>query len=105
MSQDLRIPRAFLRKILQKLNSSGILISTKGKGGGFVLAVPPEKIRLSDIITIFQGTVQISDCLFKKRPCPDVKNCRLCEKINTIRAMVDRELGSTTLDTLIYEER
>ena len=32
---NLKIPRPFLRKILQTLNREGILNSYKGKGGGF----------------------------------------------------------------------
>jgi Rrf2 family protein len=49
----LDIPRPFLRKILQILNREGVLDSSRGKGGGFVLAVPPEKILLTCLIDIF----------------------------------------------------
>ncbi|MBU2258562.1 MAG: Rrf2 family transcriptional regulator, partial [Candidatus Omnitrophica bacterium] len=33
----LKIPRPFLRKILQSLDKNGLLKSYKGKGGGFVM--------------------------------------------------------------------
>jgi len=66
----LKIPRPFLRKILQGLNKKGILRSYKGKGGGFVLAVGPEKIFIGDLIRIFQGPIKLQEHTFKKKFVP-----------------------------------
>ena len=38
------LPRHFVAKIFQDLVREGLLISAKGRGGGFVLARPPETI-------------------------------------------------------------
>jgi Rrf2 family protein len=45
-----QLPRDFLAKIFQKLVHAGLLKSSKGRGGGFSLARPPEQITLMDII-------------------------------------------------------
>ena len=66
----LRIPRPFLRKIVQALTRGGILESHKGIGGGFKLLKPPTAIHLTDIIEVFQGAVSFNECLFKKKICP-----------------------------------
>jgi len=99
--KDLKIPRPFLRKILQILNRKGILISYKGIGGGFLLAASPNKINLVDLIEIFQGPLRLNECLFKKNICPDKKICTLRQKINGIEKYVISELQSITIATLV----
>jgi len=101
MVAALRIPRPFLRKILQILSGEGILESFKGKGGGFMLAKPPASIRLADLVRIFQGTVELNECIFKKRICPDRKTCRLKCEIDKIEQDVLRRLNSITIDSLL----
>jgi len=96
----LAIPRAFLRKILQELGRAKILKSQKGKGGGFVLNVSPEKIKIINLIEVFQGKIEFSDCLFKKKICPNQKTCALRHTIKKIEKKVVNELKGVTLSSL-----
>lgn len=98
--EQLKIPRPFLRKILQILNKK-ILKSYKGKGGGFSLAVTPNKIFLVDLIEIFQGPLRLNECFLKKMACPNTKTCALRKKINNIERGVIAELESITLASLL----
>lgn len=87
----LKIPGPFLRKLLQTLSAEGILRSTRGKGGGFTLAKSPETILLTDLIRIFQDTVRLNQCIFKKKPCPNRGVCVLKKEIDQIeRNVLDR---------------
>ena len=99
--KELKIPRPFLRKILQILNKKGVLCSFKGATGGFVLAEPAKDIYLMDLINIFQGPLKINECLFKKRVCPNTKLCALKKKVDTIEEKVRRELELITIADLI----
>jgi len=96
-----RIPRPFLRKILQILNKKKILQSFKGKGGGFKLAILPANIYLFELIKIFQGPFNINKCTFKQRICPDMKTCPLRKKVTQIEKNVLSELKSITIGSLI----
>lgn len=98
----LKIPRPFLRKILQVLNKDGILVSYKGKGGGFSLGQSVKKIFLLDIMKAFQGDVKLNECVFKKRVCPDIKTCPLRKKITRIERTVLKELKAITIASLIH---
>ncbi|MDD4980193.1 MAG: Rrf2 family transcriptional regulator [Candidatus Omnitrophica bacterium] len=100
----LKIPRPFLRKILQVLNKKRILKSHKGCGGGFLLAQPVDKIFLAGLIEIFQGSLRLNECFFKKMACPNAKTCALRKKINSIEKYVIRELKSITLASLLRKE-
>jgi Rrf2 family protein len=105
MVKALKIPRPFLRKILQILNKKGILASSKGKGGGFSLAIVPDKIHLTDIVEAFQGPIRLNECLFKRDLCHNRKTCPLKKKIDGIEKYVLGELRSVTIGELLGRGR
>jgi Rrf2 family protein len=99
--RELRIPRPFLRHILQVLNKKGILKSYKGLGGGFELSVVPKRIFLVDLIRAFQGPLKLNECIFKRKVCPDRNKCALRAKINAIENRAVSELSSITIASLL----
>jgi len=99
--EKIKIPRQFCRKILQLLNKKRILASTKGAGGGFILAKPANKIFLLDLMQIFQGPLKLSECLLKKMQCPNIKSCPLRKKLNKIEDYVVEELKSINIASLL----
>ena len=105
MVKCLDMPRPFLRRILQILNKEGLLNSSKGKGGGFALAVSPEKITITDLMKIFQGTLKLNECTFKKKVCPNVKDCLLKKKIDEIEKEVMERLKAITLESLLINKK
>jgi len=96
----LKIPRPFLRKLLQRLNKKGVVKSYKGQGGGFTLAADARHILLTDLIEIFQGRLQLNECLFKKRRCPDVARCPLHKAIEEIEKDLLLKLSFINLASL-----
>ena len=99
--KHLKIPRPFLRKILQILNTEGLLKSYKGKGGGFRLAKPSGTIRIADLIKVFQGPIKLSEHIFKKHICPHIKMCALKKILDNIEKKVILELKETTIKSLL----
>src|SRR5512139_2374204 len=101
LEAPLGVPRPYLRRILQKLARGGILESTRGKGGGFVLARPAARIRLSEVIVVFQGPVRIHECVFKARLCPDVRACPLRRTLDGLEADLVAKLEALTVADLL----
>ena len=97
----IKVPRPFLRKVLQTLGRHGIIKSYKGIGGGFRLARDPGKIMLIDIIRIFQGPFALNECFLMKSLCPERSRCVLKKKIDVIESHVLSELKSITLADII----
>lgn len=102
--KKLRVPRPFLRKILQILNSKGILKSLKGQGGGFKLLRPPEKIFVVDLIRVFQGSFSLNECFLKKMVCPHKKTCQLKKRIDDIEKDVLSKLSTISIAAIIKGE-
>jgi len=101
MVTALKIPRPFLRKLLQTLSAEGILRSFKGQGGGFSLAKRPQDVSLADLVRIFQGTVDLNECIFKKKICPNRKTCMLRKEIRLIEQDVLKRLRGITIASLV----
>jgi len=99
--RELNIPRPFLRKILQILNNKGILNSHKGKGGGFSLALPPDKIFLNKLLEAFHGPLKLNECFLRKDICADVRTCVLKRKVADIERRVRDDLRSISIYSLL----
>lgn len=99
--EKLKMPRPFLRKILQALNREGILKSCRGAQGGFVLAKTADRIFLPDLIRTFQGDFRINECIFRKAPCPNAKTCKVRKKLADIQMYAYSKLKSVSIGSLI----
>lgn len=97
----LRVPRPFLRKILQMLNSKGVLESHKGVGGGFKLLLSPNKVFIVDLINIYQGPFSLNECFLKKMVCPHKKTCQLKRRLDNIEKYVLSKLKTISIESLI----
>lgn len=104
ITEKIGLPKALTRKSLQKLAKEKILVSQKGKDGGFLLARRPDEITLKQILEIFQGSFSLGECIFKKKICPERKNCMLRKKILKIENIVESELEGITLGSLLKGE-
>jgi len=101
IAKHLKIPRPFLRKILQVLNRENIVRSYKGKGGGFKLAVKPNTISLFDIITSFQGPIRLNDHTFRRKACPHLRRCNIKKKLDRVEKIMVSELKAITIEDII----
>ena len=99
--KELKISRAFLRKILQLLSKHNILKSVKGKGGGFSLGLPTRKIFLNDLMKIFHGRLTFINCVFNNKVCSNKKVCPLRKKIKNIEKHVENELKEISIHSLL----
>ena len=93
----LKIPRPFLRKILQALTKNGFIRSYKGIGGGFELAVPANKLYIVEVAKVFQGSLNLNECFLNKKVCPNRKTCPLKKKIDKIEKNVIFDFGKAHL--------
>ena len=63
LCEEAQLPEHFTRKMLQPLVRAGYLKSNRGPGGGFLFAVPPEKITLKNVVEGIEGKTRKKYCL------------------------------------------
>jgi Rrf2 family protein len=63
LAKDENIPKKFLEFILLSLRKGGLLQSRVGKGGGYTLALPANKITVGSVVRILEGDIAPVPCL------------------------------------------
>lgn len=102
ISREQAIPKKFLEQILLELKRAGIVMSRRGRMGGYELLRVPEKITFGEVLRLIDGPMAPLPCLSKiaYRRCEDCRDEATCE-IRHVFARVTlatREvLDSTTL--------
>jgi Rrf2 family protein len=62
-----KVPRAFLEQILSDMKRGNLVVSRRGKQGGFLLARDASKISFADIIRDIDGPLRSHPALAKPR--------------------------------------
>ena len=101
VSTELEIPLQFVRRILQRLREVGLVETKEGVAGGVRLAGDPFRISLKDVIELFQGSIQISACMFRQKLCPNRSKCVLRERILSIEDTMIQQFNQISIQTLL----
>src|SRR2546422_10309463 len=75
------IPVKFLEAILLDLNRAGYLGSKRGKGGGYFIKKPMNRIKIGGVVRLIDGPPAPVSCAsvtaYAPWSCPDEAHCRL----------------------------
>ncbi|MDP6407741.1 MAG: Rrf2 family transcriptional regulator [Planctomycetota bacterium] len=107
MGAELGIPAPYLAKLLRPLVGRGVLESQRGRGGGFRLAVAPEKLTLLDIVDAQENLTGSRRCFLGQAECSDDRACPVHDTWKVASEhLVQRLMRTTLADTAQFcEER
>ncbi|WP_131116133.1 RrF2 family transcriptional regulator [Lichenihabitans psoromatis] len=96
------ISKKFLDAILGELRVAGLVVSKKGKGGGYALAKPPSEISVGEIVRILDGPLAPIDCASRKYyrrclDCNDEATCTVRRMMMEVRDATARVLDNRSL--------
>ena len=95
-----------LMKVVHHLARAGIIESTRGKGGGIRLALPPEKIRIGQIVKMSEGEAPIVECLGEHQSaCCIAPTCQLTGALLSAFDALYAKLDEYTLADLTENRR
>jgi Rrf2 family protein len=97
-----KIPRKFLEAILLELKNAGVLRSKKGKGGGYALARPSERITIGEVVRVIDGPLAPIPCASERNfvrceECTDEATCGTRQVMKKVRDAIAAILDTTTL--------
>ena len=101
LAEGLGRPRNYLSKILHQLASAGVLDSSRGPGGGFRLARPPEELRLIEVVRQFDDVPREPVCLLGWNRCSDDDPCPAHARWRTLSAPLADFFEQTSLADLV----
>ena len=101
MADNLEIPQNYLAKILNELVRSEILVSTRGKHGGFQLAVQPDDLALLTVVSPFDRIEQERRCLLGRAECSDDSPCAAHHRWKELGTQLASFVRETTVADLL----
>ena len=82
------ISEKYLQHIAKQLVDQGLLIGTSGKGGGYLMARPPEECTVADVLAATEGSLAPVACLACETvDCTRQDSCKtlpMWQKYNTM---------------------
>ena len=100
-----QLPVKFLEQIMQELKDAGLVISARGKFGGYRLAKKPRLITIGEVVRLIDGPLApigcVSQSAYTKCTCPDETHCGLRMLMLDVRNAISGILDRYTLADVV----
>ena len=103
VSEYYQLPYPMVANILKLLVSSGLIKSSRGKRGGYVLARPAENIVLSEIIKVTDNPFTLVECAHDEELCKVQKCCPTKHTLISLHNKIQQFIEETTLATIVKD--
>jgi Rrf2 family protein len=100
LSEAEKIPRPFLTKVISGLVTAGLVVTSRGMGGGVMLARSPEEITLLHVIEAIDGPIRLSQSLVPSRSRELQSYSAVHDVLANIQARLVQDLDAVTMKEL-----
>lgn len=97
-----KVPAGYLSKVLQSLGRAGLVHSTRGVGGGFILTRPASEITIYDIVQAVDPVQRIRTCPLGL-PGHGVRLCPLHKRLDDAMKQVEDAFRASNLAEVLAE--
>jgi Rrf2 family protein len=107
LAQREKLPADYVEQILLRLRRAGIIASTRGAKGGYVLARPADKITLRDVIAAAELETFDLHCVshpVDEERCSDAQNCSIRPVWLLLQSKINDVLASVLISDLLVPE-
>ncbi len=102
LSEKTGLPEPTVAKVLKLLARGGLIMSTRGVNGGYVLSKTPSDINMASVITALEGPVQLTSCVDGDDACcSHSPNCTMKGKWNPVNDAMQKALENVSLAQMI----
>ena len=101
IAQKQEISMKYLERIIATLKNAGIVNSTRGSHGGYVLAKRPDQIKVIDCFICLEGSFALADCIPDSKSCSRFADCMIKGLWKQVNQAVENVLQSITLQDLV----
>jgi len=100
LSETLLIPYKFLTKIMTELVKAKLIISIRGREGGYTFAKSPSQIIINEILDIFHDTIKDEQCVLGIGFCNGMCKCALHDQWMEPKILMQKMFRESTLETI-----
>jgi len=103
------IPHQYAYKILKKLQQAKLVVSIKGREGGYLLTKSANEITLYDIVTAIDKNAFINECLRESNNCPlkklNTKDvCAMHVEFIRLQGILENEMKKRTMQEILINQ-
>ncbi len=95
------ISEKYLSIIVIPLRAAGLIQSTRGVHGGYVLARRPEEITVGDIFDAVEGKICVVNCVKDPQDCSRAGTCPTRDVWDVLSEKIRETLAAITLTDLV----
>lgn len=99
------ISEKYLWHLINPLKTAGMVQSTRGAHGGYILAKAPSEITVKDILQVVEGPICIVDCIEKPSTCSRSDFCVARDMWGEASKTLAKKLNETTLADLVERKK
>ena len=96
------ISEGYLEHLIRPLKAAGLVNSTRGVHGGYMLAKDTAQITLGDVVRAIEGNMDIVECVATPESCHRTTFCVTRDVWNKISSMIKDLLNSYTLQDMVH---
>ena len=100
LAKTLYIPYKFLTKIMTELVKSGLVISIRGRDGGYKFKKKTSEIMVSDILAIFNDSIKNEQCVLEIGFCNGLCKCALHDQWVEPRHLLQKMFEESSLEDI-----
>ena len=102
LAAETGVPLPTAQKLMGKLGAAGLLMVSRGAGGGFTLARPASAITLADMVEAVEGPIAMTQCAGSPEvsECALDAHCRIKPYMGLVGEAVRGALAAVTLERL-----
>jgi len=104
ISERTGVSARFIEQILKPLKNAGLVQSTRGASGGYVLSEKPENINLARIIRTIEGSLCLTQCCENPKTCQRAETCRSHRAWVRVTQVMEAELEGISIKDLQEDE-
>ena len=105
VAEHYQLPYPMVANILKLLVSSGLIKSTRGQLGGYLLARPAENIILSEIIQVTDNPFTLVECVHDEDLCKVHQCCPTKRPLIALHNKIQQFIEETTLAAIIKDAK
>ena len=95
----------YLWQLINPLKTKGLVHSTRGAHGGYVLGKEPGRISLKEILQILEGSLCLVDCVDTPSLCERAPSCVSRDIWEEASKGLQQMLENTTLATMVLKQQ
>jgi FeS assembly SUF system regulator len=101
LAEQTGVPLPTAQKLVGRLAAAGLLVSSRGTGGGLRLARPADSISLADIVEAVEGPIALTACVEAgKQDCGLDHHCQVKPHWELVNDAMRKALGEVSLAKL-----